>query len=282
MSAAQEGHVVNSPRRGRPVSTHTQTIHGEDVSNEQVKEWLMELISGEEHCYGYELLTECLRIQYHLKINKKKTYRLCEELDILQPQRRKKTHYPRRLAKNHTITGANQLWQFDIKYGYVDGYKQFFFMANLVDVFDRNLVGQHVGSSCQATDVCAVVKNALQNRIASDQDRPIIRTDNGPQFVSKAFGEFCEAENIVHERIPPKTPNMNAYVESFHATLERDLLSKESFQTFNEAFTAVREYAEFYNNRRMHRSLGKKSPAAFLEWSRTAGDESMKKYSRAL
>lgn len=264
------------------MSNHTEMISGGIVSNEQVKEWLMELVSGEEHCYGYELLTECLREQYHLKINEKKVYRLCKELDILQPQRRKKIQYPRRLARNHTISKENQLWQLDIKYGYVDGYGQFFYMANIIDVFDRKLVGQHVGVSCEARHVCQTVKEALRSRLSPGQEKPIIRTDNGPQFVSKAFGELCEEEKIIHERIPPKTPNMNAYVESFHATLERDLLRKESFNTFEEAYTALQVYVDFYNNRRMHRSLGKRSPAAFLKWSHTAGVEQLKPYSRAV
>jgi putative transposase len=104
----------------------------------------MELVSGEEHGYGYLLLTECLRNQHGLIINKKKTYRLCKKLGILHPQRRKKVHYPRRLARNHTITGSNQLWQLDLKYGYVTGYEQFFYIADIIDVFDRSIVGYHM------------------------------------------------------------------------------------------------------------------------------------------
>jgi putative transposase len=185
------------------------------------------------------------------------------------------------LARNHTITGSNQLWQLDIKYGYVAGYEQFFYIADIIDVFDRSIVGYHIGSSCEAKHVGEAVKAALRSRIASGQTPPIIRTDNGPQFVSKAFGELCEAEKITHERIPPKTPNMNAYIESFHATLERDLLSKEIFETFQEAYDAVSEYVNFYNNRRMHRSLGKRSPADFMDWVKRAPMES-EKYSRAV
>jgi putative transposase len=240
------------------------------------------LVSGEEHNYGYLLLTECLREQHDLVINKKKTYRLCKKLDILQPQRRKKVHYPRRLARNHTVMHSNQLWQLDIKYGYVEGYGQFFFMANVIDVFDRSLVGYHIGSSCDAKQVCEAVTAALRFRLAPAESKPIIRTDNGPQFVSKAFGELCEAEGIVHERIPPKTPNMNAYVESFHATLERDLFRKTSFQTFQEAYDAVSEYVDFYNNRRKHRSLGKQSPAAFMEWIKQQTDSKLTQFKRAL
>lgn len=241
----------------------------------------MELISGEEQSYGYVLLTECLRIQHDLVINKKKVYRLCKKLGILHPQRRKKLHYPRRLARNHTIDGSNQLWQLDIKYAYVAGYDQFFYIADIIDIFDRNIVGYHIGSSCQAKHICEAVKSALNSRLAPGQKKPIIRTDNGPQFISNAFGEFCEAEKITHERIPPKTPNMNAYIESFHATLERDLLRKNIFETFEEAYQAVREYMDFYNNRRLHRSLGKRSPAAFMEWAKENGSE-LAKYSRAV
>lgn len=180
------------------------------------------------------------------------------------------------------MTGTNQLWQLDIKYGYVEGYQQFIFMANIIDVVDRTLVGHHKGASCDAKQVCEAVRKALRSRLGAVKEKPIIRTDNGPQFVSKAFVEMCEAEQITHERIPPKTPNMNAYVESFHATLERDLFSKNYFQTFQEAYDAIDEYADFYNHRRMHRSLGKRSPAAFSQWSKTAEEDQLKKYSRAV
>ena len=242
----------------------------------------MELVSGEEHVYGYMMLTECLRNHYDLVINKKKTYRLCKKLGILHPQRRKKTHYPRRLARNAEVTASNQQWQLDIKYGYVAGYDQFFFIAYMIDVFDRTIVGYHVGSSCEAKDVCRMVEAALETRIGLGEKTPTIRTDNGPQFVSKAFGELCERRAITHERILPKAPNLNAYIEAFHATLERDLLSKEDFATFQEAFDAVANYISFYNNRRLHRSLVKRSPAVFMEWARTKTPEELECYKRVV
>lgn len=242
----------------------------------------MELVSGEEHIYGYLMLTECLRNQHALVINKKKTYRLCKKLGILHPQRRKKIHYPRRLARNAKVTASNQQWQLDIKYGYVAGYDQFFYIADMIDVFDRTLVGYHIGSCCEAKDVCRMVEVAITSRVQPGEQRPVIRTDNGPQFVSKAFGELCERMDITHERIPPKTPNMNAYIESFHATLERDLLSKEDFGTFQEAYEAVANYIDFYNNRRMHRSLGKRSPATFNEWAKTRTQEELSRFARAV
>lgn len=264
------------------MTTYSYTRSGVVISDGQIEEWLMELVAGEEHIYGYVLLTECLRNQYDLVINKKKTYRLCKKLGILHPQRRKKTHYPRRLARNAEVTASNQHWQLDVKYGYVAGYDQFFYVADMIDVFDRMLVGYHVGSCCEAKDICRMVETALNSRVAPGEQMPMIRTDNGPQFISKAFGELCEMRQITHERIPPKTPNMNAYIESFHATLERDLLSKESYNTFQEAYEAVAHYMDFYNNRRMHTSLGKRSPASFVEWAKTRKPEELEPYKRVV
>ena len=72
-------------------------------------------------------LTICLKEDYKLLINRKKVYRLCKELNILRPQRKIHKKHPRRLAKQDTITGPNQLLEMDVKYGYITGTDSFFF-----------------------------------------------------------------------------------------------------------------------------------------------------------
>ncbi|WP_158302258.1 IS3 family transposase [Paenibacillus mesophilus] len=253
---------------GRPIPQYSLTIDGQKISDAQIEEWLMELAEGEEQGYGYRNLAHALYIQRGLLVNHKKAYRLCKKLGILQKQRRKKCKYPRRLPQNRLVTGPNQLWQMDIKYGYVAGYDRFFFLFDIIDVFDRVLVGYHVGSSCEAKDVCTTVKQALQGRLQPDEKKPVLRSDNGPQFVSNLFGDMClEDENdpLIHERIPPKTPNLNAYIESFHSIIERDLLSKEDYSTFEEAYESVHRYIAFYNQRRFHGSLKRMSPLQYYE-----------------
>ncbi|ETT67751.1 integrase, catalytic region, partial [Paenibacillus sp. FSL R7-277] len=76
--------------RGRPVPGYSLTESGEKISDEEIQEWLLELIAGEEHVYGYKLLAKCLWNQHGLRLNHKKSYRLCQALDILQPQRHKR------------------------------------------------------------------------------------------------------------------------------------------------------------------------------------------------
>jgi putative transposase len=252
---------------GRPIPEYSLTTDGHRISDAQIEEWLMELVEGEEHGYGYRNLAHALYMQCALVLNHKKAYRLCKKLGLLQKKPNKKFKHPRRIAKNRLVTGPNQLWQIDIKYGYVHGYDRFFFLFDMIDVFDRYIVGYHLGSSCDAKDVCATMKRALDARLKPGEAAPVIRSDNGPQFLSHAFGDMCLDENrpIEHERIPPKTPNMNAYIESFHSIIERDLYAKEYFETFEEAYKAVHQYIEFYNLRRFHGSLKKMSPNQYHE-----------------
>lgn len=261
-------------RRGRPIPGYSVTSTGERVCDERIKEWLLELIEGEEQEYGYKLLAQCIRDVYDVLLNKKKCYRLCDELGILQKAHELVRSHPRRLPKNRVVTGSNQLWQMDIKYGYVVGLKRFFFVLTIIDVFDRVAVNQYRGSVCEAKHVVQTLCNALQERIKLGEEMPVIRTDNGTQFVSKLFGDMCESLGVEHERIPPRTPDMNAYIESFNSILERALFSKRDFMTFEEAYEALDNYMDFYNNRRMHGSLKRMPPARFSEWVKTQADTS--------
>lgn len=251
-------------RGGRPIPGYSLNEQQQPVSDLQIREWLMELISGEESVYGYRKLTLCLRNQHQLIINKKKVYRLCKELGILSEQRKIKTKHPRKLARNREISGSNQLWEIDIKYGYIFGEQRFFYLLSVMDVYDRSIVDYHIGLSCEAIHAVQAVKRALFKRqLYEAETQPVLRTDNGPQFTAHAFGDFCE-ELLEHERIPPKTPNKNAHIESFHSVLERECFSRHEFDTYQEAYEVVTNYIDFYNKRRLHSPLGDRPPHEFM------------------
>ncbi|EYE87240.1 hypothetical protein Q428_14380 [Fervidicella metallireducens AeB] len=62
-----------------------------------------------------------------------------------------------------------------------------------------------------------------------------MRSDNGPQFKSEVFETSCESLEVEYERIPYKTPNMNAYKESYHRILGDGCLGINEFESFAEA-----------------------------------------------
>ena len=264
----QKSGQVNEPlaKQGRPLPGYSSNKTGNKVSDEQLEEFLMEAVEGEEGVYGYRKLTQYLKKVHQMIISPKKVYRLCEKLNILLPQRRQ-TKYPRRLSKQHTIIGSNQMWQVDIKYGSIDNGGRFFFLASAIDVYDRSIVGYYRGPKCQAIDITTMLQEAIMKRnIHQNQDDTpelIIRTDNGPQFVSERFGSFCVHHSLYHERIPSKSPDLNAYIESFHSVIERECYQRYRFECFEEAYYRLDEYMDFYNNRRYHGSLKYMAPFEF-------------------
>jgi putative transposase len=249
---------------GRPIKGYSFDTSCKKISDEQIKDWLMEMILGEEDNYGYRKLTKALWRQHQLVINKKKTYRLCKELGILKKQRQRKLHHPRRLARNRTVTGPNQLWETDIKYGYIAGEDRFFYFMGVIDVYDREIIDYHLGLNCEGKHAAHILERALWRRkLTATTTRPVVRTDNGPQFISHAFEDACIALQIEHERIPPKTPNLNAHIESFHSILERDCYSRHEFVSYSEAYETVAQFIDFYNHRFLHGSLGDIPPSEF-------------------
>jgi len=253
-------------RAGRPAPGYSYTQAGERISDEQICEWLMEFLAGENEAYGYRRLTLLLRRIHYLVINKKKVYRLCKKMNVLRPQRKLLGKYPRVLANNRIITGSNQLWETDIKYGWIDGEHRFFFIMCIIDVFDRAIIAYHIGLTCEAVHLVQITQEALRKRmLISKVDKPVIRSDNGPQFISHLFEDACVSNGMIHERIPPKTPNKNAHIESFHSILELECYRRNEFETYPQTYMIVTAFIQYYNQRRIHGSIYDLSPYEYMD-----------------
>ena len=249
---------------GRPVPGYSYNINGTKIDDEQIRKWLLQLIANEGYAYGYHKLTIILRRKTGLIINKKKVYRLCKELNILRSQRQIKAKHPRKLARNRTITGANQLWETDLKYGFVAGEQRFFFIQSVIDIYDRSIVGYHIGLQCTGQDAARALEQSLWNRkLIHSKNKPVIRSDNGPQFTSQKFQNKVSALKVEHERIPFRTPNLNAHIESFHRIMEDECLCRYEFESYEDAYKAVTEFIRFYNEERIHSSIFYLAPSEF-------------------
>ncbi len=199
-----------------------------------------------------------------MTVNHKNIYRLCKENDLLL-QKKKKIKRVKKLARNLKITGPNQLWQFDIKYGYVHGENRPFYFVAFVDVFTKKIMSYHLGLRCQATDLRLALKVALSSVSEVDQKNLVIRSDNGPQMSSWHFKAYVDSLDLQHEFIPIRCPDKNAFVESFFSIFETEFLQVRFFASLAEVHRQVGEWIEWYNNRRLHGSLKYKSPEMFIE-----------------
>lgn len=266
------GGNIQMKKRGRPFPGVSYTLDGTPVSDEEIKEFLCEfseddLIGG----LGYRKWCILLRTEMKLVINAKKVYRLCKELGVLKI--RSQTNRPKRqLARNRSVTAVNQLWQMDIKYVPLKEAGFFLMTCNVIDVYDRQIVGYYCGRTCRSEDVIRTVMKAILRRKVhlkpgSGEQKLIIRTDNGPQFISHSFAKYCAFHGLFHERIPNASPNLNAFIESYHSQLQRECIVRHEveMETFDHAIYYINDYVKFYNERRPHGSLGNLSPKKFFE-----------------
>ena len=164
------------------------------------------------------------------------------------------------VARNFTATAPNQTWVADITY--VHTWAGFLYVAVVLDVFSRRIVGWAMSESL-ATDV---VLNALD--MAVWNRRPgsgvVHHSDQGCQYTSFAFGRRCREAGVVPSMGSVGDCFDNAMAESFFATLECELLDRRSFKNRTEARLAVFDFIEgFYNTHRRHSALGYVSPAEF-------------------
>ena len=182
----------------------------------------------------------------------------------MRPQRVLKPYRPGKIGHKRKATNSNQHWEIDLKYGYIKGISQFFYQMSIIDIFDRTIVESHIGLSAKAKDAARIVSIAAQKRNIQP-GQLVIRSDNGPQFRAKAFAKKLQELGIIHERIPVNSPNLNAYIESFHSILEDECYSRHEFETFQEAYEEVSQYLDYYNNRRRHGSIGYQAPAVYYQ-----------------
>jgi putative transposase len=171
-------------------------------------------------------------------------------------------------VNNRVITGSNQLWETDIKYGWIAGECRFFFIMCILDVFDRAIISYHLGLTCEAKHLVQITQEALMKRRLFDkpkEEKPVIRSDNGPQFISHLFESACDLFEMIHERIPPRTPNKNTHIESFHSILEAECYGRHEFESYPQTYEIVTQFIQHYNQQRIHGSIYDLSPYEYMD-----------------
>jgi putative transposase len=86
---------------------------------------------------GAKVLSKYFKRDHQIIVNHKKLARICKIEGLQLKQRSRKKSKFSSPSKNHNITRANQVWEFDIKYGYLHGERRFFFLVAFIDVFTR-------------------------------------------------------------------------------------------------------------------------------------------------
>ncbi|NJP98946.1 IS3 family transposase [Nonomuraea sp. FMUSA5-5] len=154
----------------------------------------------------------------------------------------------------------NRIWTADITY--VPTWQGFVYLAVVLDVFSRRIVGWAMADHMRTELVTDALAMAIHQR--RPEAGVIHHSDKGSQYTSVAFGQRCEQAGVLPSTGRTGTCFDNAITESFFASLECELIDRRTFHTRPEAERALFSYIEgFYNPRRRHFANGQLSPAEY-------------------
>ena len=151
-------------------------------------------------------------------------------------------------------------WHTDISYLNLGG--TFFFLISVLDGCSRYIISWDIRPSMTEADVEIVLQKAHEQYPAA---KPRIISDNGGQFIAKDFKEFIRGHGMTHVRTSPNYPQSNGKIERFHKSLKEECLRRKTPLTLTEAKRIVAEYIKYYNNQRLHSSLGFIAPLDRLQ-----------------
>lgn len=197
--------------------------------------------------------------------NHKRIYRIYCMLRLNQKRRAKK-RLPKRVKQPLLVPQLpNQVWSADFMSDTLYAGKRFR-TFNVIDDFNRELLHVEIDTSITAKRLIRVFE-----RIRLEHGLPdVLRTDNGPEFLSGEFVAWAEAAGMMIQYIQPGEPNQNAYIERFNRTYRNELLDLYMFRNLCEVREATYWWMIEYNEQRPHDSLGDLTPAEYL--SKNAGN----------
>jgi transposase InsO family protein len=210
--------------------------------------------------YGYRRITVLLREDNWL-VNFKRVYRLwCQEgLKV-----RKKQH--KRLYSGSSENSCdkkrpeyyNHVWSYDFLTERLENGRRVRLLV-VLDEYTRECLAMDVASCFKGEDVVELLRYLFAVRGCPK----FIRSDNGPEFVSKVVKNWFEATGVDTLYIAPGSPWENGYIESFNSRLRDELLNRELFLSIDELRYVADRWRMDYNHYRPHSSLEYMSPAAF-------------------
>jgi putative transposase len=230
-------------------------------------ERIAEIHKDSHRTYGSPRVHAELRLQDGVGVGRKRVERLMREAALSGQARRRRAKTtirvqgvrtaPDLVERDFNPTAINRLWCADITY--IRTWEGWLYLASVMDCYSRRIVGWAIADHLRAELVVDALEMAVKRR------RPdaglIHHSDQGSQYTSLIFTSRCRGVGIDVSMGSRGDCFDNAVMESFHASLKKDVIHRQSWPTKAEARTAVFNYIEaFYNRRRRHSTLGMLSP----------------------
>ena len=164
------------------------------------------------------------------------------------------------LARQFDPARPNEAWVADITY--VPTREGWLYLAVVEDLFSRMVVGWSMDATMTSRLVVDALGMAVARRLPGEG--LLAHSDRGSQYASEHYQRLLGQHGIECSMSGVGQCWDNAPAESFFASLKKELTHHEDYRTRQEARASIFEYVEaFYNNQRLHSSLGYVTPAAY-------------------
>lgn len=165
--------------------------------------------------------------------------------------------YPNVLEREFQTDAPDEAWASDITYVWTS--EGWLYLAVIMDLFSRKIIGWHMDQFLNKELATTALKRALTFRNPTGE--LLHHSDRGSQYTSNDYIEILTDNNIEISMSRKGDCFDNACVESFFATLKKELVYRRKFKTREEAKMEIWKYiVRFYNEKRMHSTLGYVSP----------------------
>ncbi|MGE5629647.1 MAG: IS3 family transposase [Caulobacteraceae bacterium] len=252
---------INIKRQADLLSINRTSVYREAPAEKSVSEetlFIMRRID-EIHTahptWGYRTITDIIRRDDKILINRKRTRRLMQQMGVEtiypKPNLSKRYHaqYIRPyLLRNLTITRPNQVWGVDITY--IRMRKGFMYLFVIIDWYSRCIVDFELSTTLEKTFVMNCLKRAL-----SHQKPEIINSDQGGHFTNADYLKLLDEAEVRVSMDGKGQALDNIRTERFFRTLKYDLIYVNEFETPRDLRKALNQYIQEYNTYRPHTSL---------------------------
>jgi transposase InsO family protein len=167
---------------------------------------------------------------------------------------------PNRLPELPAPSAPNQIWLGDITYIHTE--EGWLYLAGILDLYSRRLAGWAMSEHIDTELVLTAWGMARTQR--QPPAGLVFHSDRGVQYASQDYRRALQHAQAIASMSRKGNCYDNAAMESFWSTLKHELVYRRHFKTRAEARQAIFEFIEvFYNRRRLHSSLGYRSPIDF-------------------
>ena len=167
--------------------------------------------------------------------------------------------FENRLKQDFTAAAVNQKWCTDFTYLFLADH-EVRYNCTIIDLYDRSVVASITDRSITSDLAIRTLQKALDSQ-PQIKGELILHSDQGSQYTSKAFVEFCESVHVTQSMSKAGYPYDNAPMERYFNTLKNECTNLYEFRKEEDLYQTVEEFAYVqYNHVRPHSFNGYRTP----------------------